>query len=232
MWKRLNKPLPGLVVLLALLLGGCAGNSIKRAERLPVLVVLLALLLGGCAGNSIKRAEQLQVGLPELQQRVLVIPPEARAQYAAAVALLRNQQPYAARNALQQLLQSYPEVPGAYLNLALLDYHEGFYRSARHRVDKALELLPRNAAAYNLSGSLHRQAGEFKQAWEAYALALAVDDNYAPAHLNLAILFDIYLQYWLDARTHYRRYLELHGEDQRVQLWLQDLERRIKRAGG
>jgi len=204
MWKRLNKPL----------------------------LCLLLVLLGGCAGTSIKRAATLQVGLPELQERVLLISPEARAQYAAAVELLRTERPYEARAALQQLIKVYPEVPGAYLNLALLDYHEGFYSSARHRVDKALQLLPRNAAAYNLSGSLHRQAGEFKQAWEAYALALAVDEKYAPAHLNLAILFDIYLQYWLDARQHYQLYLDLHGPDQQVTLWLQDLERRIKRAGG
>ncbi|HEY5718237.1 MAG TPA: hypothetical protein VIS52_07040 [Motiliproteus sp.] len=195
------------------------------------LLCLLVLLLAGCAGSNIKRAETLQLGLPEVEQKVLVISPEARAQYSAAVALLRDDKSYEARNALQQLLKI-SEVPGAYLNLALLDYHEGFYSSARHRLDKALELMPRNAAAYNLSGTLYRQEGEFKKAWEAYALALQADENYAPAHLNLAILFDIYLQYWLDARNHYQRYLDLHGEDPQVNLWLQDLERRIKRAGG
>ncbi|WP_210396042.1 tetratricopeptide repeat protein [Motiliproteus sediminis] len=199
---------------------------------IKLLTIALVLALTGCGGANIKRAEQLQVGLPELQERVLVISPEGRAEYAAAVALLRNNQPYEARAALQQVIERHPQIPGAYLNLALLDFHEGFDDSARSRVNKALELLPRNAAAYNLSGTLYRREGKFRQAWEAYSLALAVDDSYAPAHLNLAILFDIYLQYWIDARTHYQRYLELTGEDEKVSLWLQDLDRRIKRAGG
>lgn len=201
-------------------------------RSIKLMSALLVLLLTGCGGANIKRAEQLQVGLPALQERVLIISPEARAEYAAAVALLRNNQPYEARAALTKVIERHQEIPGAYLNLALLDYHEGFYDSARSRVDKALEMRPRNAPAYNLSGTLYRHEGKFRKAWEAYSLALAVDDSYAPAHLNLAILFDIYLQYWLDARTHYQRYLELNGADETVSLWLQDLERRIKQAGG
>ncbi len=58
--------------------------------------------------------------------------------------------------------------------------------------------------------------------------------DFADAHLNLAILYDIYLQFFYDAHDHYQRYLELAPEDEtakKVKLWLQDLQQRMLQGG-
>ena len=75
-------------------------------------------------------------------------------------------------------------------------YMEEDYESARLQLDEAIRMSPLNAPAHNLDGSLLRRKGRFKEAQRAYAKAIKIDPDYAPAHYNIAVLFDIYLQYW------------------------------------
>ena len=80
---------------------------------------------------------------------------------------------------------------------------------------------------FNLQGIHYRRAGLFRQARDAYQAALRLRPDYAMAHINLAILCDIYLQDMDCARRHYREYLRLAGAgDNRVELWMADLEQR------
>ena len=84
-----------------------------------------------------------------------------------------------------------------------------------------------NAAAHHQLGILYREQGEFEAALNAYNSALELDGEYALAHRNVGILYDLYLQQPVLALDHYKKYLELAGEpDKTVDGWIVDLERR------
>jgi tetratricopeptide (TPR) repeat protein len=80
-------------------------------------------------------------------------------------------------------------------------------------------------------GILYREQGDFQAALHAYDQALTLQPDYALAHRNIGILYDLYLQQPGQALTHYKRYLELVGEDDKtVSGWVIDLERRAGSA--
>ncbi|MFT5720849.1 MAG: tetratricopeptide (TPR) repeat protein [Motiliproteus sp.] len=199
--------------------------------RLLSLAVLISLA-NGCSTSEFRHAEPVQAEAhtaPALQRQYS---PETRQRYRQALALLRQQQIIPARQALQALLADEPEIAGAWYNLALIQYQQAEPQAALQSLEHSLRLSPGQPGAYTLSGLILRQQGQFKQARSAYTQALEADSGYAAAHLNLAILYDIYLQAFPKARHHYQRYLELAGQDEQpeqVTLWLQDLQRRIDR---
>ncbi|WP_426416657.1 tetratricopeptide repeat protein [Aestuariirhabdus sp. LZHN29] len=197
-------------------------------------VLLLCVLLSGCAGSSLKRQKPALVpNLPTTAVQAHEVTPELKAEYENAIAMLREGETDPAQDALNNLLKKDDQIAGAHLNLALILYRNGEYDQAKRSVERTLQLSPRNAAAYNLQGTLMRRGGNFDGAALAYANAMAADPNYAPAYLNMAILFDIYLQFWDDARQFYQRYQQLStNPDPRVEHWLQDLNHRINEQRG
>ena len=205
---------------------------LHRCNRSTLLLLCLIWGLGGCASN-IPRAKSIEVTLPAPELGALEVDPDDRARYEEAVKLLEGGELADARSALERLERDAAYIPGVHLNLALIHYRTEDYDEARRKLDEALELSPRNAIAHNLNGTLLRKEGRFEDAEIAYTKALKIAPDYAAAHFNLAVLFDIYLQYWIDAKDHYRRYLKLTGSsDKRVESWIEDLEVRIQRAGG
>ncbi|MGH8481134.1 MAG: tetratricopeptide repeat protein, partial [Nevskiaceae bacterium] len=75
------------------------------------------------------------------------------------------------------------------------------------------------------AGVLAREAGDFAQAERSYRAALDADPAHAPALLNLAFLYDLYLKQPADALAAYRRYEALTGsKDARIAVWIGELE--------
>ncbi|MBC7917838.1 MAG: tetratricopeptide repeat protein [Rhodoferax sp.] len=82
-------------------------------------------------------------------------------------------------------------------------------------------------AVLNQQGIDLRKAGQFAKAREAYEQALAKDASYAPAALNLGILFDLYLCDNARALALYDRYLTLTPQgDSTVTKWVAELKNR------
>jgi tetratricopeptide (TPR) repeat protein len=79
---------------------------------------------------------------------------------------------------------------------------------------------------YNNLGIAYREGGDFKKAEEAYRKAIALNPNYAAAYYNLGVLYDLYLNQPSDALRNYREYEKLAGQNQNVDVWIQDLEQR------
>ena len=99
------------------------------------------------------------------------------------------------------------------------------------RLKAAHDLLTNNSAYdsedMDQLGVSYRHKGEFQKARNAYEQAIALDDNYADAHLNLGVLLDLYVGDGALALAHYERYLMLSPTgDAAVGKWVADLRNR------
>jgi tetratricopeptide (TPR) repeat protein len=135
------------------------------------------------------------------------------------------------RTVLQEFAGTHPELAGPYINLGIAYRETGDTDAAMAAVNTAIELNPDNPVAHLQRAILAREAGDFQAALDAYDRALTLRSDYALAHRNLGILYDLYLQQSAKALVHYRRYLELVGnDDETVRGWVVDIERRTDSA--
>jgi tetratricopeptide (TPR) repeat protein len=91
----------------------------------------------------------------------------------------------------------------------------------------ALELKPTDAVAGNELGIVERKLGKFAEAEAAYQRTIAAEPNYAPAHLNLGVLYDLYLAEPQKALNEFERYIEIAGENKQVAGWVVELRKRV-----
>lgn len=108
-----------------------------------------------------------------------------------------------------------------------------YAREERSEADGALRQVPvtnpGNPIAYNELGIVHRRAGRFQQARDAYERALSLRPDYSAAHLNLGILCELYFQHRDCAMRQYEAYQRLSTvADPQVNLWIEDLRQRGK----
>jgi tetratricopeptide (TPR) repeat protein len=136
-----------------------------------------------------------------------------------------------AERGFRTLTQSNPELGGPHANLALIYRQAGKLPEAVAELEKAVGANPRQPIYFNQLGITYRQHGQFTKAREAYEKAIALDPSYASAHLNLAILHDLYLWDGRRALELYDRYLALSpGGDATVTKWVADLKNRKQPA--
>ena len=143
----------------------------------------------------------------------------------AALKLMKEHQLPEAQTAFAALAKDYPDFSGPLTDLAIL------YAQSRQRAQaiagfsKAVNMNPRNAVAWNWLGILYRESSDYQRAENAYLHALSIKPDYAGAHLNLAILYDVSMKRPQDALSQYREYLRVAGkEDLIVSAWIKDLE--------
>jgi len=127
-----------------------------------------------------------------------------------------------------QLLKSNPSAKSAYTNLGLSYINKDDDKHAKQAFLNAINQDKHDAIAYNHLAIIQRREGMFQLALGNYRKAIDVDHEYANAHLNLGILYDIYLQEFLKAREHYIEYQHLtNSSNNDIDKWLADLQRRI-----
>ena len=136
-----------------------------------------------------------------------------------------------AERALLAVIRREPELAGPRANLGILYARTGHPAQAVESLKQAINLNPDRAAYYNELGMVSRREGRFDEARRYYAKALDLDPNYSYAHLNIGILYDLYLQDAAKAMQHYQRYRELApGEAGTVTKWIADLQQRGRAA--
>lgn len=197
--------------------------------------LLLALLLTACSQTLPTAAVPDAPVAPATAEQHKVVKGPALApqnltdaeqvQFAAATALLRQGDVAGATDAFKRLQQQLPEAPGVAYNLALSQWRAGDTDSAEQTLT-TLPVLQQYAPALNLAGVLARQQGRFAQAEQYFSAALNADSQHAPAHKNLAFLYELYLGQLLKARYHYRQY-EALSQDPAVAGWLALLEQQL-----
>jgi len=204
-----------LAVGVLAVLGGCA--SAPEVVRKPVEAVQQAV-----SGAATAAANAAAAVVPDKP-----IDPEAQRAFDSARAALRAGRTADAERGFRDLAAKYPDLGGAHANLGLILRNAGKHDESIAALERAVKASPRQPVFFNQLGVSYRHKGQFAKAREAYESALALDPNYADAHLNLGVLLDLYLGDNALALVHYERYLALSpAGDVAVGKWVADLKTR------
>lgn len=201
---------------------------IDARGRLLVLVIVAAV--AGCAGLT--PAPRVK---PEVPAASSVAAPPAvdahwRQAYEQALRALQTGRFADAERALKALSEREPNLAGPHANLGIAYQRMGRAADAARELERAIELNAR-PAYYNELGVVHRTEGRFDAAEQAYIQALVLDPDYAYAHLNIGILYDLYMQKPDKALPHYERYQALAPKEAgTIGKWIVDLKRRPNQA--
>ena len=186
---------------------------------------------GGATAKAMPNSQTAPV-VPPLPTGPVIpkAPARANVEFARALNLMRSD-PTQAILEFQVLTQSYPDLPGPYANLGILYRNANQLAEAETAMAKAAERASWDAQTLSEYGITLRQAGKFPEARAAYEKALAANSSYAPAHRNLGVLLDLYLDDSLQAQTELETYKRLTNEDKPVSGWIAELKGRNKATG-
>jgi Flp pilus assembly protein TadD len=152
-----------------------------------------------------------------------------RVQFAQAIDFMQAGKDKEASALFANIAKLDPKLASPHTNLGILLYREDKVKEAEAAFNEALRLDDKDYVAANYLGMLYRAQGRFSDAEAAYGQALAANPDYGYAHLNLAILYDIYLDNLPKALDQYQQYQRISGDsDQQITGWLADLRQRIK----
>jgi len=193
-------------------LAGCGATPSRQAE--PVVTAPVA-------------ASNVAAAATAPQATAAPVPERAAAQYAEALQLMKAGKSVDAELEFKQLTLAYPEYAGPQLNLGLIYLQSARLAEAQSAFAAVLEHNPGNSVAANELGITDRKLGQFKAAEASYLKALAAEPDYAAAHLNLGVLYDLYLGEPQKALEEFERYVAIAGENKQVAGWVAELHKRV-----
>jgi TolA-binding protein len=155
------------------------------------------------------------------------VPAEARALFSAADVQLKQGALDRAQEKFATLAEKYPDLSGPWVKLGEIAEDREQYAQAVGYYREAISRNKNNVNAYIALGMVQRRLGRFNDAQDTYLAALDVWKDFPEAHLNLAILYDLYADEAEAAQKHYEAYDFLTGsKDQDVQKWLVEVRNR------
>lgn len=132
-----------------------------------------------------------------------------------------------AETALKSVLQQSPKLSGPWVMLGDIALQKDELVNAKENYSRAINLNKQNMNAYIRLAKVQRMLGEFSQAKEVYAAALNEWKDFPEAHLNLGVLYDVYLNDSAKAQKHIEAYQFLtNGENEEVAVWLEEIQQR------
>jgi len=161
-----------------------------------------------------------------LAQPKFRISKKTAAAYNEALKHMRAKNYETAISQMQKVAQMDERISGPWVNMGMAHKNLGNVDKARIAFNQALKINPNNPYALNQLAILNREEGNFELAEKLYMKALSAYPDYKNAHLNLAILCDVYLRKMDCALGHYQEYLDLSGgQDKQVTAWMSQLEK-------
>lgn len=146
--------------------------------------------------------------------------------YNAALKHMRAKNYDTAISEMQNVAKMDQRISGPWVNIGVAHKELGNVEKAKSAFEKALTINPKNPYALNQLAILKREEGAFEVAENLYRQALTTYPDYKNAHLNLAILCDVYLKKIDCAMDHYQEYLSLSGgQDKQVIAWMSQLKK-------
>lgn len=183
-------------------------------------LLIISLLLSSCATTNDSTMSPSSSGADPLVQS-----DSEKARYNNALSLLNNNQLEAAREIFLEFKSERPELAGPYANLAVIALKNNNYDKAFELVSSAVKKNPEFPEALNLLAYLEQTKGEIASAKKHYLDAIKYKEDYALAHYNIALLYDIYLQDIESAIPHYERYMSLiNNQDKQTADWLEQIK--------
>jgi len=183
-------------------------------------LLIIAFLLTSCSATN-ETTSVATSGLNPLEQS-----DSERDEYKKALSLLNRNKLDAAKEMLQELRNDRPELAGPYTNLALIALKQKEPEKALELVQISLTKNNKFPQALNLLAYLEQVNGEIRAAEKHYLEAIKYKGDYAIAHYNLALLYDVYLQDIPSAIPYYEKYMKLtNGKDKNTADWLQQIKR-------
>ena len=190
----------------------------KVAKIYWLLLAVFAILLAGCTAT------------PDGDPGATTASKDRPAQYVYAVELMKRGDLDKAYDVLNGLVSSYPNAD-VYTNMAIIEIRKEQYKKASESIKKSIAANDKSAISRNLHGLILRYTGDFNQAETEYKNAIAIKSDYADPYLNLAIMYDMYLNLPKKALPYYEKYKEIadNNANKEIDKWLVDVQRRAKR---
>jgi len=155
------------------------------------------------------------------------VPDEATAGFVVASGLVKQGKLKAAKKQFESLTVRFPTLSGPWAMLGVIAEKEEKFDEAIGNYRKAISVNEKNVNAYLALGLVQRKQGYFGDAQATYVEALEVWRDFPEAHLNLAILYDLYVNQPEQAQKHYEAYHFLTGgRDTKVHKWLVEVKQR------
>jgi len=212
-------------------------NKSPRWIRFLVLVITLAFLFGCATTHETVKPEKVEEKGPGVSRlsdgregfvitEVPTMDGESRKDFERAVNMINDQKYEKAIELLSKVIDSSPGATAPYINMAIAYMRIDKLEKAEQHLKTALYLFPNHPVASNEYGLLLRKSGRFAEAREIFEKTLTAFPEYLPAHRNLGILCDLYLNDQVCARQQYEIYSEAMPEDKQVKMWIADLNLR------
>jgi tetratricopeptide (TPR) repeat protein len=195
-------------------------NPVARAR----LALILVLFLGGCA--SAPPPKEKEPELPQIVRPVVVVE-RAQTELVAVHDLLKAGNYRQAEANLEEIIKVRPDIPEAHFNLGWARQKLDRHADAVKAFEAGLKLRVGDVEATNLLGVSLRETGRFAEAEAVYLRGIALAPNLDKLHLNLGILYELYMKRPAPALESYRRYQALQKTpDAKVAGWIALLEKR------
>lgn len=132
-----------------------------------------------------------------------------------------------AEQILKQLIAENPDLSGPLVLLGDVATDQGQLAEAVEHYVAAIKVNPINFNAWLRLAKAQRMQGHFKHAQNTYAMALRKWPDGPELHLNLGVLYDLYLNEPLKAQAHMEAYQLLSGDRSgEVVAWLEEIRSR------
>ena len=187
----------------------------------------LATGLAGCATAFAPSGPKAVTRSVAGEQSEAAVSATVQREYGVALSAMKRGRNKDAEGLLLSMTRRHPDLSGPFANLGIVYRRLGKLPEAAEFLGKAIDINPDRAAYYNELGIVFRESGQLDKARESYARALKIDPLYSNSHLNIGILYDLYLQEPGKALQHYERYQALlPAADSEVNKWIVDLKQR------
>lgn len=178
-------------------------------------------------GTIAKSPMPVEAQAPTPAPELPPVPPAISNAYDNALQAMRENRLDEALHLFEDISLHASQYSGPLVNQGLIYLKMDKFAEAEKVLHAAVHINDRNPYAWNHLGIALRGEGKFAEAKTAYLKALELDDKYARAHFNLAVLADLYLQDLPLALEHYQKYQALQTKaDVAVGNWIIDLQKR------
>jgi tetratricopeptide (TPR) repeat protein len=154
------------------------------------------------------------------------VPAHAARLFRKAIKALEDKRYDRAEPILDELIVLLPDFSSLHTNLGIVYANTSRTEMALASLNRAVELRPDDCVPRVQIGLLERQLRNFQSAEKTYLDCVHGDPNYAPAYLNLGILYELYMGLLPEALSAYEKHQAL-SPNKRVASWVKDLHRRV-----